>query len=91
MIRPRDGVWIFEVALASLIGALIAALVTAITILVFSFERPGPENPSSPPRSEPLTLELSHPIPWDITVTQSGYGIAEPRTRFVVGYRLEVK
>lgn len=30
---------------------------------------------------------LSHPLAFDVSITQSGYGIAEPRTFFLVGYR----
>jgi hypothetical protein len=34
---------------------------------------------------------LSHPLPYDVSIMQSGYGITEPRTRYLVGYRLELK
>lgn len=43
-----------------------------------TFERQGPDGTSSPYPAAPLALELSHPIPFDATVTQAG------RTRLYV-------
>lgn len=75
-----------------IIGAL--ALVAYVGLsgglvnLVFGEE---PEIVAIPEELLSAHVGLSHPLAFDISVTQSGQGIDEPRTRYLVGYRLEVK
>jgi hypothetical protein len=43
-----------------------------------------PAAPQVPPSSPEAALPLSFPLPYAATVTQSGDGIDEPRTRFYI-------
>lgn len=66
-----------------LIGAL--AGLYGVTVLVFSLDKPRAPQASvgSPSPSQPAAL-FSFPLDYSASVTQSGNGIAEPRTRFYV-------
>lgn len=73
-----------------IIGAVaMLALMFGGAVLVLSLEKNAPQAPAvtgkgSPPSSLSQPAALSFPIPYSATVTQSGDGIKEPRTRFYV-------
>jgi hypothetical protein len=90
---PQDGIAIFQRTVQAL------ALITVVAIgavLVFGCGASDVEvtaaqvaaademkaRISAPDRA--AVIQLSHPLPYSASITQSGDGIAEPRTRFYI-------
>lgn len=69
--------------IVGIVAAVMLIIAIGASTGVVDFFFPPPQEPLvSPSLSEPAAF--SSPIPYAATVTQSGDGISEPRTRFYV-------
>lgn len=90
---PQDGIAFMQSAERVVRWSAVAAILTLAFLLVGALDyadaldaeaRAKDERAAAIQAEATPTLPLSFPIPYDATVTQSGYGIDEPRTRFYV-------
>lgn len=90
---PRDGIWLFQRMVQVLAGVTVATifLVLAVGCGASDIDVTAALVAAADARKANVRAEdraavilLSHPLPYAATVTQSGDGIAEPRTRFYV-------
>jgi hypothetical protein len=83
--RPHDGIYLMEMVARAAAVCLIIVLAFAMVGTWDYADALIAEATSKEARGAAATVgALSHPLPYAATVTQSGDGIKEPRTRFYV-------